>query len=167
MQRIGIDIGRVIIGPVRGGVADTSFLGSSLQDALRTPPAPGAFAVIADLVARTGGAVWLISKCGPNVQAKTRAWLDHHRFWARTGMDRSHLRFCLKRPEKAIHAQNLRLTAMIDDRVDVLVHLEGIVGERLLFGEQLRPPPPWALHVPDWSAVKAWADRRCPAASAA
>jgi hypothetical protein len=120
MHRIGIDIGRVIIGPVVHGKADTSFLGSRLEDALRTPPAEGAIAGVADLVARTDGAAWLVSKCGPGVQAKTRAWLDHHAFWRRTGMDRSHLRFCLKRPEKAVHARQLRLTAMIDDRVDVL-----------------------------------------------
>jgi hypothetical protein len=80
MQRIGIDIGRVIIGPVIGGRADTSFLGSSLRDALRSPPAPGAIEGVADLVARTGGQAWLVSKCGPGVQAKTRAWLDHHEF---------------------------------------------------------------------------------------
>lgn len=57
-------------------------------------------------------------------------------------MTKDHLRFCLKRPDKALHARQLRLTAMIDDRVDVLQHLEGIVGQRLLFGEQSRPAPP-------------------------
>ena len=159
MNRIGIDIGRVIIGPVLNGRADTSFLGSRLEDALHTPPAPGAFAGVADLVDRTRGQAWLVSKCGPGVQAKTRAWLDHHEFWARTGMDRRHLRFCLKRPEKARHARELGLTAMIDDRVDVLVHLDGLVRDRLLFGEQDRPAPGWATPVIDWAAVGRWASR--------
>ena len=167
MYRIGIDIGRVIIGPVLNGRADTSFLGSRLEDALHTPPAPGALDGVAALVARTEGQAWLVSKCGPGVQAKTRAWLDHHEFWARTGMHRSHLRFCLKRPEKAVHARELRLTAMIDDRVDVLVHLDGIVRDRLLFGEQDRPAPAWATPVLDWAAVGAWADRCWPETSAA
>ena len=53
-------------------------------------------------------------------------------------MTKDHLRFCLKRPDKALHARQLRLTVMIDDRVDVLQHLEGFVGQRLLFGEQSR-----------------------------
>lgn len=167
MHRIGIDIGRVIIGPVLNGRADTSFLGARLADALHTPPAPGAFAGVAELVARTDGQAWLVSKCGPGVQAKTRAWLDHHEFWARTGMDRRHLRFCLKRPEKALHARELGLTAMIDDRVDVLVHLEGIVRERLLFGEQDRPAPAWATAVRDWAAVREWAARGWSASPAA
>lgn len=160
-QRIGIDIGRVIIGPILGGKEDTSFLGKRLEEALHSPPAPGAIEGVADLVARTGGQAWLVSKCGPGVQAKTKAWLGHHQFWRRTGMDPSHLRFCLKRPDKALHAKQLRLTAMIDDRVDVLVHLEGLVGERLLFGEQDRPAPAWAIHVKTWADVGAWAELRC------
>jgi hypothetical protein len=157
VQRIGIDIGRVIIGPVVNGREDTSFLGSRLEDALSTPPAEGAIEGVAQLVEQSGGQAWLISKCGPGVQAKTRAWLDHQQFWRRTGMPREHLRFCLRRPDKALHAKQLRLTAMIDDRVDVLVHLDGIVGQRLLFGEQSRPAPGWAIPVADWAAVRAWA----------
>lgn len=156
-HRIGIDIGRVIIGPVLNGRADTSFLGSRLEDALHTPPAPGALEGVAELVERTDGQAWLVSKCGPQVQAKTRAWLDHHEFWRRTGMDRTHLRFCLRRPDKAVHARQLRLTVMVDDRVDVLMHLAGLVEHRLLFGEQERRPPGWAVHVRDWAAVRAWA----------
>lgn len=157
-HRIGIDIGRVIIGAVVDGQADTAFLGSRLEDAILTPPAAGAIEGVAELVARTDGHAWLISKCGPGVQAKTRAWLKHHDFWTRTGMPPAHLRFCLRRPDKALHARQLRLTAMIDDRVDVLTHLEGIVEHRLLFGEQDRPAPGWAVPVRDWAAVRAWAD---------
>lgn len=158
MHRIGIDIGRVIIGPVIGGRADTSFLGSRLEQAVLTPPAPGALAGVADLVARTGGNAWLVSKCGPGVQAKTRAWLDHHRFWAVTGMNPKHLRFCLKRPDKAVHARELGLTVMIDDRVDVLTHLRGIVQHCLLFGEQTSHAPGWTTPVLDWADVQAWAE---------
>lgn len=158
MHRIGIDIGRVIVGPVVGGRADTSFLGSRLEEALQTPPAPGAFAGVADLVERTGGAAWLVSKCGPVVQAKTRAWLEHHRFWDITGMDRSHLRFCRERKDKAEHARKLGLTVMIDDRPDVLLHLRELVQHCLLFGEQSRTPPDWTTHVHDWADVQAWAE---------
>lgn len=153
MNRIGIDIGRVIIGPSVGGVADTRFLGSRLDEALLTPAAEGSFEVIGALVARTAGRVWLVSKCGPNVQRKTRAWLDHHRFWARTGMDPGHLRFCLERHQKALHARELELDTMIDDRVDVLEHLRGLVPHLLLFGEQTRPAPRWTTAVADWGAV--------------
>lgn len=157
MKRIGIDIGRVIIGPSIGGVADTRFLGSRLEDALHTPAAPDSFEVIAKLVQQNAGQVWLISKCGPGVQAKTRAWLNHHQFWERTGMPKEHLRFCLHRPEKADHARELRLDRMIDDRVDVLAHLRGLVPELWLFGEQRDSPPPWTRPVADWATLARFA----------
>jgi hypothetical protein len=62
-----------------------------------------------------------------------------------------------------VHARELRLTTMIDDRVDVLVHLAGVVDERLLFGEQDRPAPGWATHVRTWADVGAWAELHCAA----
>ena len=68
-------------------------------------------------------------------------------------MDPEHLRFCLRRPEKAEHARELGLHTMVDDRLDVLEHLRGLVPELLLFGEQPAAPPGWVTHVPDWRAV--------------
>ncbi len=154
MERIGIDIGRVLIGPTLDGKEDTRFLGRSLDQAMETPPAPGSFDVVARLVAAHDAAVWLVSKCGPNVERKTRAWLAHHRFFDQTGMPESHLRFCRERPEKAIHAAELGLTVFIDDRLDVLVHLRD-PGRRLLwFGDQKSPAPGWVEPVADWAAVE-------------
>lgn len=155
-MRIGIDIGRVIINPRAEGRADTSFLGASLQDALHTPPALRSFEVIKGLVELSEGCSYLISKCGPSVQAKTRAWLDHHDFWKKTGFNPAHLFFCLKRREKAIFAHKLELDVMIDDRVDVHQHLQDIVLHCLLFGEQRDTPPDWVVHVQDWTEVESW-----------
>lgn len=152
MARIGIDIGRVIIGPVVDGNADTSFLGSSLEEAMLTPPADGAFEAIAELCGQFEG-VWLVSKCGPSIQEKTMAWLRHHRFSARTGVPERNVRFCRKRPEKAIHARKLSLTHFIDDRLDVLTHLREIVPHLYLFGEQERPAPDWVIPVLTWPDV--------------
>src|SRR5262245_22854853 len=122
-NRLGIDIGRVIISAGREGGADTSFLDGSLEDALRTPPMHGAIEQIALLVERFRGNVWLVSKCGPKVQERSKRWLTSQRFWDQTGVRQANLRFCLKRPQKADHARQLRLTHFIDDRVDVLEHL--------------------------------------------
>jgi hypothetical protein len=152
MARLGIDIGRVIVGPVVGGVADTSFLGSRLEEAMHTPPAEGAFDAIAALVPRFEG-VWLVSKCGPSVQQKSRAWLAHHRFYERTGIPPGNLRFCLARPDKAVHARQLRLTHFVDDRLDVLQHLRGLVRCLFLFGEQKRAAPDWVTPLPSWASA--------------
>lgn len=151
-NRIGIDIGRVIIGPVIGGKADTSFLGNSLEKAMETPPSPHAFEQVARLVEMFEGNAWLISKCGPNVQRKTKAWLRHWNFHQATKLPEGNVRFCLEKPQKAHHCKQLKITHFIDDRLDVLTHLRGLVPNLYLFGEQpkLDTTPDWATHVVDW-----------------
>lgn len=153
---LGIDIGRVIIGPVDNvGRADTSFLSGTPERAMQTPPAPGAFTAIARLAEAFDGAVWLVSKCGPRVQAKTRRWLDHWRFWTATGIAPDHLRFCLERRDKALHCHELGVTHFIDDRLDVLAHLRGFVPCLYLFGHQKAPAPSWVMPVVTWPAALA------------
>jgi hypothetical protein len=63
-----------------------------------------------------------------------------------------HLRFCFERHEKARHCLDLGLTHFLDDRLDVLAHLEGVVPHRYLFGPQ-KPGtvvPAAVAHVSDW-----------------
>jgi hypothetical protein len=149
---LGIDIGRVIIG---GDGADSQFLDGDEASALATPPVAGAFAAVAELVRRFDANVWLVSKAGPRIQARTCRWLDERRFFAVTGLPRDQVRFCRERREKADHARTLALTHFIDDRFDVLRHLEGIVPHRYLFGPQRRPylAEPTLTPVADWQAL--------------
>jgi hypothetical protein len=155
MQKLGIDIGRVLIAPdAPNGRADTSFIGGTLADALATPPYPGMFDVVPSLVQRFEGRVWLVSKAGPRVQEKTRHWLRHHRFFERTSIPSDNLRFCLERAQKAGHCASLGITHFIDDRPDVLDHLEGVVPHRFLFGPQRKPVGSrGAVAVIDWQAA--------------
>ena len=159
-MNIGIDIGRVLICPTIDGQADTRFLGKTVAEALPTPPAEGAFAVVHDLVEATRGHVWLVSKAGPSVERKTRLWLEHHDFYARTGMTPDQVRFCRQRHEKADHCSELGIEAFLDDRRDVLEHLRGQVEHLLLFGEQDSAPPDWVTHLGDWKRVREWFDVR-------
>jgi len=155
--RVGIDIGRVIINATDpNGRSDTSFLSGGDARAMETPPVPGAFEVIRELVEFYEGRVWLVSKCGARVQKRSRAWLSHHRCYERTGMTRAQLRFCPKRPDKAIHCRQLRLTHFVDDRLDVLRHLRGVTDNRYLFGHQKYGTiiPHWVTPVMDWSEVR-------------
>jgi len=154
---LGIDIGRVIIGAADDdGSADTSFLSGGEDRAMQTPATPDAYEVIAELVERFSGAVWLVSKCGPRIQARTRHWLTHHRFFERTGIAPTHLRFCLQRHQKLNHCLEIGATHFIDDRLDVLRHLRGHVSNLYLFGAQRQPErPEWVTFVRDWRAVNA------------
>jgi hypothetical protein len=150
--RLGIDIGRVIIG---GEGADTQFLAGDEASAMATPAVAGAFDAIAELMRLFDGDVWLVSKAGPRIQARTRRWLDERGFFDATFVPRDHLRFCRERREKADHTLTLELTHFIDDRFDVLRLLEGIVPHRFLFGPQRRPyaSGPTLTQVRDWRAL--------------
>lgn len=150
--RIGIDIGRVIMAPVKGGKADTTFLAGSLDRAMQTPPAPGAFEGVRTLVDAFAGQAWLVSKAGASVQYKTKLWFRHWDFFAETGLPSDHVRFCLRRSEKAAYCRQLKITHFIDDRLDVLQYLRGLVPHLYLFGEQpsLIDIPDWVIHVLDW-----------------
>ncbi|GAA3345231.1 hypothetical protein GCM10020358_51500 [Amorphoplanes nipponensis] len=154
-MRLGVDIGRVIIGgsTVPGG-SDTQFFSGDTARMLATPAVPGAFDTLARLAPRFDQ-VWLISKCGERVQRHTRQWLDHHDFAARTGIPRDHLRFCLRRPDKAGHCAQLGITHFIDDKLDVHQALRGVVAHRYLFGPQRTPPPAWVRHTGTWREVEA------------
>lgn len=153
-RALGIDIGRVIISDVEGG-DDTSFLGGNEAQAMHTPPARNSLETIAALVEALEGRVWLVSKCGPAVQARTRRWLAHHRFHERTGLHGERVRFCRQRHEKAPICVQLGLQAFIDDRPDVLAPMAGLVPWRYLFGPQRRGVPADVLWVRDWDAVRA------------
>jgi hypothetical protein len=154
-KRLGVDIGRVIIGGgVPGSSSDTQLFSGDTARMLATPAVPGAFDALARLVPRFEQ-VWLISKCGERVRRHTRQWLDHHDFAARTGIPPDHLRFCLKRPEKAIHCAELGITHFVDDKLDVHRALRGVVPYRYLFGPQRIPPPAWVRHTATWAAAEA------------
>lgn len=152
MNRLGIDIGRVIINSPPG--ADTAFFGASPTAALQTPAVPGAFDSIPRLVDLFNGQAWLISKCGPRIQQRSLAWLHHHNFFTHTGIPADNVRFCLRRLDKAIHCADLGITHFIDDKPDVHAALTALVPHRYLFGPQNHIPPD-LTHTPTWPAAEA------------
>ena len=153
--RLGVDFGRVIHGASAAeGLQDTVFLDGGFSEALASPPTDGAFEVLPRLVDAFGGRVWVISKCGPRIQERTLAWLDHHDFYARTGVPRGNVRFCRKRADKAGHCEQLRITHMVDDRIDVHRALVGSVPCRYLFGRQEGAAPEWVRHTPTWADLE-------------
>lgn len=153
--RLGVDIGRVIIdGSAHPDGGDTAFFQGDEATMLATPEVAGAVEAIAALTERFDGRVWLVSKCGPRVQERTRRWLAGHDFFARTGIDGSHLRFCRLRPEKRIHCVELRLTHFVDDRPDVHAAIRDVVAHRYLFGPQPGPAPDFVTPAPDWPTTR-------------
>lgn len=157
VPRLGVDIGRVIIdGDHHPGGDDTAFFHGDTEEMLRTPPVEGALDALARLVRLFGGRAWLVSACGPRVQRRTQQWLIHHRVHERTNIPPSHVRFCRRRPDKAVHCAELAITHFVDDRLDVLVALADLVPHRYLFGAHSGSPlPPGIEHTPTWADAEA------------
>lgn len=116
-MRIGLDIGGVIIG---GDGNDTFFT----KDYLYTPEVSLAFSSIRNLAKEHD--IFLVSKAGPLVVQKTRAWLDDREFFLWTGIDRDNLVFCRMRRQKAPIAQLLELDLFVDDRKDICDSMEAV-----------------------------------------
>ena len=149
--RLGVDIGRVIIDGPADSREDTGFFTGDDATMLATPEIPGAVEAIARLVRRFDGRVWLVSKCGPSVQARTERWLAGHDFFARTGVPLEHLRFCRQRAEKRAHCVALGLTHFVDDRPEVHAAIRGTVEHQYFFGPQPEPVPDYGHATPTWA----------------
>jgi hypothetical protein len=122
-QTLGVDIGGVIIDRINDKT-DTSFFS---ENYLKTTAVPGAFDALRELVEkRFGKNVFLVSKCGKSIQRKTVEWLNHHNFHEITGIERSNVRFCLERHEKAGICDELGITHFVDDRLEVLSNLTNV-----------------------------------------
>ena len=80
---------------------------------------------------------YIISKCGANIERKSREWLKHNGFYEQTGMSEDKVHFCRQRADKAPIAQKLGLTHFIDDKLEVLGYMYDIVPHRILFNPSL------------------------------
>ena len=150
--RLGIDIGRVITnGPAHPRGGDTAFFEGDEATMLATPEVDGAVESIARLMRLLDGRVWLVSKCGPRVQARTLRWLDAHDFYQRTRLPRDHVRFCLTRPDKRAHCLELGLTHFVDDHPEVHDAIRGAVSHQYFFGHQAQPVPDYGVHALTWA----------------
>jgi hypothetical protein len=133
---LGVDIGRVII---EGDGPDTNFIGGTDERAMQAPAMAGCFEALQRLTQLFDRRVWLVSKCGPRIQERSRKWLDRHRFFQTTGIPYGQLRFCRERKEKAPICVDLGVTMFIDDRLDVLHAMAGVVPYRFQFGASEAP----------------------------
>jgi hypothetical protein len=151
---LGVDVGRVIIAP-GAGPADTSFLNGSEEAALATPATEACFDALARLATAFDGRVWIVSKAGPRVAARTLRWFAHHRFFELTRIDPNQVRFCRERSQKRDHCLEHGITHFVDDRMDVLQHLLGLVPALFQFGVAWQQRAhPGVQPVPSWRSAE-------------
>lgn len=121
--KVGIDAGGVLIARMTGPNGSDTFFSDRYLD---TPPVDGAFEAVAKLVELYGADnIFIISKCGAQVQNKTLEWLNNLKFYD-TGFKKSNIHFCRERPQKAPIAAKLKLTHFIDDRPEVLSYMNTV-----------------------------------------
>lgn len=157
MESFGIDVGGVLIDRVKGDDSDTSMFSDRY---LETPEVPDAIDTLAKLGAgRWKGNLFIVSKAGNRMRAKTMEWLGHRKFWERTGMLPEQAFFTYTRQEKAPIAKQLGLTHFVDDRLEILASLGGICKNLYLFrgGEKEIAPfkkfLPRVVEVTEWKAL--------------
>lgn len=155
--KFGIDIGGVIIDREKNDNTDTSLFGPNYLNALALPDVMESISTInRDIFPNE---TYIISKCGANIERKSREWLKHNGFYEKTGMAEDKVHFCRERRDKAPIAQKLGLTHFIDDKLEVLGYMKDIVPHRLLFNpslsEMMRAGPLCGPVVPlfNWKAV--------------
>ncbi|HET6215161.1 MAG TPA: hypothetical protein VFE14_20015 [Micromonosporaceae bacterium] len=157
MSVLGVDVGGVIVDRVAER-EDTSFFGSR---PLETPPVDGVFEALAEVARELfAGRVYIVSKAGPRVEANTRAWLAHQRFFERTGLSPDNVYFVRERADKAPVCRELGVTHFVDDLLEVLSYLD-FVRYRYLFtgglghNEPPRAVPRWAIRTASWPELVA------------
>lgn len=128
MNKLGIDIGGVIIDRKKNDSSDTSLFGPNYLNAFAVE---GAFQTIKTLHERFAGEVYVVSKCGQNIERKSKEWLVHNGFPAKTGVKMENVHFCRRRSEKAPICEKLGITHFIDDKLEVLSYLTTVPNKYL------------------------------------
>ena len=150
--RCGIDFGGVIVKATKQYADEDTGLGehNNAEEAHE-----GVFDAIREIVMICEGLVWIVSKAGPRMEARTREWLRAVDFYSYTGLDPAHVRFCRERQEKDRICRELQITHFVDDRIHIMQILRHTVPHLYLFGDQgaERFCPPWATFVSQWSEI--------------
>ena len=148
MMRVGIDFGGVIVKP--GGTVNKEDTTDRFES---WKPQADVFDSVQALVTACDGNVWIVSKAGRRMEARTREWLERTRFYELTGLERINVKFCRSRTDKRIHCEQHRITHFIDDRIHVMQILQGVVPHLFRFAPECErsKTPDFVMHVVSWS----------------
>lgn len=114
---LGIDLGKTIV---------TKFEGKTLVF-------PDAIRVVKRLVdERFRGNVIIVSKVNPEQQRRAEKWIEETQFCKNTGILPRNIYFCPERQDKGPICLKNGVTHFIDDRPEVMSHME-FVTNRILF----------------------------------
>ena len=143
--RIGFDLGDTLVwGDTHhdGTVGDKTFYPKAMQ-------------VVRDCV-EFCNAAYIISKVDEQQRIRALKLLETSNFHAITGMPKEHVFFCARRDQKGIIARKLGLNAFVDDRPEVMAHMDKDVY-RILFNPIADDVKKWKVDflpvARDWAQV--------------
>jgi len=90
-----------------------------------------AFEVIHRLVKSEQTVVHIISKVTEQQKVRAIEWMAVTDFYRQTGLTPKNIHFCAERKDKAAIAAKLNLTHHIDDRPEVMSHMDGSIYKYL------------------------------------
>jgi hypothetical protein len=126
-MRIGFDLSRVII---EGLVKHRPNFVTNGNVYL-----PSALSSMAAIVEKHGANQIFIVSCvkSEDEGQLVREWFASHGFYARTGVLASNVLLCHKRSEKRTLCIEHDIDVFVDDRLEVLGHMAGVIGGLFLF----------------------------------
>jgi len=145
---VGLDCGGVILDEGHGerhlaeddrqfSVDDADEGDPAIRHFLRVPMISGTVDGVTKLVEKLGSQnVYIVSKCGPYMEQKIRAWLEYNQFFELTGVSPDNLNFVRERKDKAPLCQKLGVTHFVDNHVEVLEGMQHLGIQGILFAPQ-------------------------------
>ena len=123
-MNLGIDLGRVIVGPRIKGTE--SFISRPMENS---------FEVISKLVKKFNN-TYIVSRVNDAQRERAIKWLEDNNFYSLTGIPKENVYFCFDRRDKHIFVRGLNINVFIDDRLDCLLPMDGKVIKILFNPEE-------------------------------
>jgi hypothetical protein len=96
-----------------------------------TVPMPRAFEVI-NALRQTVKAVYIVSRVSDLQSYQAYSWFNRFSFFEKTGLTPNKVHFCYERSDKAPICQRLCVSHFIDDRPEVMFHMDSGVTKLLM-----------------------------------
>ncbi len=100
--------------------------------------------------------VFLVSKLKEEHDSRTLKWLKDNKFFEKTGINPAKLFFCRERNEKERICRENNITYFIDDRLEVLSYMIGVVPNLYLFQPDEREVEEFKQFLPKVNRVESW-----------
>jgi hypothetical protein len=134
LPSIGVDLGNVIIDHKNFGTTENYVL---TQDYNLIPPVTNALEALRKLnESRFMDRVFIIYNASEIIDSKIFGWLNYNDFFRQTGIDKGHVLRSNTGRKKNLFCKNMQLTHFVDDRLEVLNCLMGLVPNLYLLNGQ-------------------------------